>query len=143
MRAPNTRSFAAAGTAVLLLLLGACGSDDTGGAVDSGQASAAPTVEKPPFEVDSEPVATDSVTLPRSYKFEPAAISVTPGTTVTWENKDNFPHNVKLVGVTANSETKDLSIGATTSITFDEAGTFYYQCTLHPSQMKGVVIVEA
>ena len=44
-----------------------------------------------------EPVATSTVDLPPSYKFEPKAISVATGTTVTWTNHDNFTHSVKFL----------------------------------------------
>ncbi|MDP9442435.1 MAG: cupredoxin domain-containing protein [Actinomycetota bacterium] len=39
-------------------------------------------------------------------------------------------------------KTVDLPIGKTASITFDEPGTYLYQCSLHPDQMKGKVVVE-
>jgi len=120
---------------VALVALGGCGGDDGGGgdARSSGSDDAG-------FTVSADPVATDKVTLPRSYKFEPAAASVKAGSTVTWENQDDFPHNVKVFDL---DETVDLPIGKTASITFDEPGTYLYQCTLHPDQMKGKVVVEA
>ena len=138
----RTKTFAAALAVVSLLLLGACGGDDNeSSAAEASSGDTSSSAEKAPFEVEGEPVATDKVTLPRSYKFEPAVITVKPGTTVTWENKDDFPHNVKLMD--DGSDVQDLRIGGTTTITFDEPGTFYYQCTLHPTQMKGKVIVES
>jgi plastocyanin len=119
---------------VTLLALGACGGDgDSASASDSGDGA--------PFKVSGEPVATDKVMLPQSYKFEPAVIQVAPGATVTWENKDNFPHNVKVFG--DEEQTKDLPIGGTVEIAFSDEGTYYYQCTLHPAQMKGKILVES
>jgi plastocyanin len=146
MRRARVRPIAAALAIVALAALGACGGGSGDGdtaATDSQAPDDAYSVgeEDAPFEVSGSPVDTDKVTLPRSYKFDPAVIRVKPGTSVTWENKDDFPHNVKLVG--QNSDTKDLPVGGTASITFDQAGTFYYQCTLHPAQMKGKVIVQA
>jgi plastocyanin len=119
---------------VALFALGACGGDGES-ASTSGAGDGAP------FSVAGEPVATDKVTLPQSYKFEPAVISVAPGATVTWENKDNFPHNVKVFG--DQEQTKDLPIGGTAEIVFAEEGTYYYQCSLHPAQMKGKILVES
>ena len=46
---------------------------------------------------DGAPVATSTVDLPPSYKFEPAAITVKPGTTVTWKNDDHFTHSVQFL----------------------------------------------
>lgn len=135
MTSLRLRALAAALAAVCLLALGGCGGDSNGDGGGGDRASA-----DAPFEVSGEPVATDKVTLPRSYKFDPPVITVAPGTTVTWENKDDFPHNVTLVG--DDADVHDLRVGGTATITFDKAGTFYYRCTLHPTQMKGKVIVE-
>jgi plastocyanin len=44
---------------------------------------------------DASPVATTSVQLPPSYRFEPAVIAVAAGATVTWTNADHFTHNVR------------------------------------------------
>jgi plastocyanin len=128
------RIVAAVLALVSLIALGACGGD-----ADAGSAGGAD--DGAPFKVSGEPVATEKVDLPRSYKFEPAVITVAPGTTVTWENKDDFPHNVKVFG--ENEQTEDLPIGGAAEIEFAEAGTYYYQCTLHPDQMKGKILVEA
>lgn len=118
---------------VALVALGACGGD--------GEDEGSSTGDGVPFSVSGDPVATDKVLLPQSYKFEPEVASIKVGATMTWENKDNFPHNVKVFG--ENGQTKDLPVGGTAEIEFPEGGTFYYQCTLHPDQMKGKVIVEA
>jgi plastocyanin len=83
------------------------------------------------------PVETTEVQLPKSYRFEPAAIAVPVGATVTWTNDDNFTHNVTFEG----SEPATMSPGTSTTRTFDTAGTFAYQCTLHPQDMQGTVEV--
>jgi plastocyanin len=85
----------------------------------------------------AKPVATTEVQLPKSYRFEPVAITVPVGSTVTWTNDDNFTHNVTFEG----SEPMTMSPGASTTRTFDSAGTFPYQCTLHPQDMQGTVEV--
>ena len=86
------------------------------------------------------PVATSEVTLPKSYRFEPEVIQVDQGTTVTWTNQDDFPHTVHLLD--GSDVLKELPIGASASITFDQTGTIDYECSLHPQQMTGSVIVE-
>lgn len=88
----------------------------------------------------AEPVATNQVTLPKSYRFEPEVIRVDAGTTVTWTNEDDFPHNVHLLD--GSDLTEDLPVGESTSITFDQAGEIAYECSLHPQQMQGSVIVD-
>jgi plastocyanin len=93
-----------------------------------------------PAESTEEPVATNRVTLPKSYLFEPAAIRVQAGTTVTWTNEDDFPHNVHLLD--GSDRTEDLPVGESVSIKFEEPGEIDYECSLHPQQMQGTVIVE-
>lgn len=88
--------------------------------------------------LDSEPVATTRVELPKSYRFEPAVIQVEPGATATWENGDNFTHTVRFDD---DSETAELEPGDSYSRKFPDAGTFHYVCTLHPQDMEGEVQV--
>lgn len=90
---------------------------------------------------DAEPVATNEVNLPPSYKFEPAAITVPDGTTVTWTNNDNFTHNVRLVD--DGGEILALPPGESVSHTFTGPGEHRYDCSFHPTDMTGVVIVTA
>ncbi len=92
-----------------------------------------------PFEVPGEPVKTNRVDLPKSYKFEPAVVEVEAGTSITWTNNDNFPHNVHLLD--GSDRTLDLPIGDSGSFTFDESRTIYYECSLHPQQMRGKILV--
>ncbi len=92
-----------------------------------------------PFKVSGTPVRTDRVDLVKTYKFSPTVIEVKAGTTVTWTNHDDFPHNVTLLDGSETSE--DLPIGESATITFDESGEFPYECSLHPQQMQGRVVV--
>jgi plastocyanin len=87
----------------------------------------------------TEPVATNQVELPPSYRFEPAAITVPDGTTVTWTNHDSFTHNVRLLD--DGGEVLALPPGESVSFTFSGPGEHRYDCSLHPNDMSGVVIV--
>ncbi len=87
----------------------------------------------------AEPVATDDVKLPPSYTFEPAAITVPDGTTVTWTNNDNFTHNIRLLD--DGGTVLDLPPGESVSFTFTGPGEHRYDCSFHPTDMSGVVIV--
>ena len=90
-------------------------------------------------QATDEPVATDTVNLPPSYTFEPAAITVPDGTTVTWTNNDNFTHNVRLLD--DGGQVLDLPPGESVSFTFTGAGEHRYDCSFHPNDMSGVVVV--
>ena len=87
------------------------------------------------------PVATDQVDLPRSYKFAPADIIVSTGTTVTWTNNDNFTHSVRLLD--GDGSPLVMKPGDQVTHTFDAVGTFRYDCSFHPKDMKGSVLVRA
>jgi plastocyanin len=87
----------------------------------------------------AEPVRTDRVELPKSYRFEPKAIEVDAGTTVEWVNRDDFPHNVHLLD--GSDRLEPLPVGDRASITFEEPGEIEYECSLHPQQMRGTVLV--
>jgi plastocyanin len=105
--------------ALLAAVLGACG---------GSSASAA------------NATATTHVDLPRSYRFDPSAISIKAGQTVTWTNDDNFTHSVRLI----DQNDKVVGImhpGDHVSYTFTAPGTYHYDCSFHPHDMQGVVVV--
>jgi plastocyanin len=87
----------------------------------------------------AEPVATNQVDLPPSYTFEPAVITVPDGTTVTWTNHDNFTHSVRLLD--DGGQVLDLPPGESVSFTFTGPGEHRYDCSFHPNDMSGVVVV--
>lgn len=125
---------AVAALAVTATLLVGCSS--------SKSSSTAAGTTKAPFTLKDQPVATDRVELPKSYKFEPPVITVKVGTTVTWTNHDDFPHTVQILAG-ADPSTQSLGIGKSVTLTFDRPGTVYYHCSLHPAQMKGEVVVSS
>ncbi len=63
------------------------------------------------------------------------------GTTVTWTNNDNFTHSVRLLG--GADQPLMMKPGESVTHTFNAAGQFQYDCSLHPKDMKGSVLVEA
>jgi plastocyanin len=84
------------------------------------------------------PVATNQVDLPRSYKFLPADVTVPAGTTITWTNNDNFTHSVRLLD---SGEVQMMKPGESVTHTFAAPGLFLYDCSLHPKDMHGSVLV--
>jgi amicyanin len=71
--------------------------------------------------------------------FIPSEITVTPGTTVTWVNKEAMSHTV--VDTNKGFRSKILAKDASFSFTFATAGDYDYLCSIHPN-MKGKVIVK-
>jgi len=74
------------------------------------------------------------------FTFAPQEITVTPGTTVTWTNKDETPHTVSASDKSYVSKAMDTQ--DTFTHTFVSEGDFSYFCTLHPF-MTGTVHVRA
>lgn len=71
--------------------------------------------------------------------FAPAAIEVSPGTTVTWDWVNGY-HNV--VATDGQFDSGEPEQNATFEHTFDTVGTVYYYCEPHRSMgMKGAIIV--
>jgi halocyanin-like protein len=77
------------------------------------------------------------------FQFDPPAISVDAGTTVTWEwTGQGSAHNVVAEDGSFESELTDEE-GNTFEQTFDESGEVRYYCNPHRTMgMKGVVVVE-
>ncbi|MBV9168608.1 MAG: cupredoxin domain-containing protein [Chloroflexi bacterium] len=74
-----------------------------------------------------------------NYEFQPAEITVAPGTTVTWTNAqtDDVHSAVSNDGLW-DSDTLDT--GKSYQYTFSDPGDFGYYCSQHPD-MQGVVHV--
>lgn len=87
---------------------------------------------------DAEPVATTEVLI-EDYAFDPPAIEVSVGDTVTWTNRDDFKHTT--TSEDGPWDSGPLDPGATFSQTFDAAGTFTYFCNIH-NYMEGEVVVK-
>jgi halocyanin-like protein len=76
------------------------------------------------------------------YVFDPPAIRIDTGTTVTWEWTGEAGHSVTHEDGAFESEILE-GEGTTFEYTFDEAGQYRYFCAPHKSLgMKGAVVVE-
>jgi plastocyanin len=83
------------------------------------------------------PVSANAVTI-LNFAFGPQVVTVKPGTTVHWTNRDAEAHTV-----TSNTGAFGSSVlqpGASYSFTFAKPGTYHYHCTIHPF-MTGMVTV--
>ena len=74
-----------------------------------------------------------------NFSFSPQTITIAPGTTVVWTNRDDIPHTV--VSDDKVFKSKVLDTDEKFSFTFDKAGNFPYFCSIHP-KMTGKVIVQ-
>jgi plastocyanin len=73
-----------------------------------------------------------------NFSFGPATLTVAPGTTVTWANRDDIPHTV--VSTDSVFKSKVLDTDEKFSFTFTKAGTYSYFCSIHPKMTANVVV---
>lgn len=82
------------------------------------------------------PPNTAAVTV-SDFAFTPPTSPLAVGGTVTWTWNGAAQHNVTFAS--ANSATQT---GGTYQQTFPTAGSFTYQCTIHPGSMNGTIVVQ-
>ena len=118
------------GCLALALVAAGCGGDDDDNGGGGGGAQ------------QQAPAATSGggyVTM-KDIKFNPSTVDVKVGDTVTWTNDDSVGHDVTGDGF-KSGDAGGLQNGDTFKHKFDTAGTFKYQCTVHPG-MTGEVVVK-
>jgi len=100
-------------------------------ALTFGAGAAAPQKPRKPI--------THTVTIDAS-SFQPSSITIAPGDTVTWTNKDVIPHTAtsSKAGV---FDSGTIAAGKSWTHTFKESGSSPYLCQFHPT-MKGTVGVK-
>ena len=132
------RPFTAVAVAVTLTVA-ACGGDDSSSGSSSTirpaavttavDASTAQPVGQSPAQTVDQPV----VVIARS-RFGTPELRVAVGTTVVFENTDEYAHTVSSAAdspIAFGSE--ELGQGDTFSITFDTPGVYSYYCMIHPT----------
>jgi plastocyanin len=75
-----------------------------------------------------------------SRAYQPPALTIEAGQTVTWTNRGFTPHTVTALG--GEFDSGRLNVGESFKVTFSTPGTFAYKCEIHPS-MRGTVTVLA
>ena len=114
--------------ALTALVLSACSSSGSSTTAPATGGGSAP----PPAASGGGSTVTEA-----NLAFSPTSVTVKVGDTVTFENKDSAPHDVKIDGQDLGNQAP----GATVTWKATKAGTFPFSCTIHPS-MTGQVVVE-
>lgn len=92
----------------------------------------------PAAAADAPTAATHSVAIDGT-SFQPATLTVKVGESVTWTNKDPFPHTVTSTAGAFDSH--EIAPGKSWKYTTTKKGEFAYICLLHPT-MKATLKVE-
>ena len=74
----------------------------------------------------------------RAMKFAPAELTVSRGDVIEWVNLDAFPHTATAAG---SFDSASIATQGTWQYTADQAGSFAYVCTMHPT-MAGTLVVK-
>lgn len=91
------------------------------------------------FAVLSSPAIAADIQIDISkFAFTPKEITVKPGATVVWTNRDATPHTIKAKD--GGFASTGMDTGDRYAHTFTTAGDYTYFCTLHPF-MTGIVHV--
>lgn len=79
----------------------------------------------------------------RSYAFNPAVLTIPAGSSVTWTNQDQAPHNVVTTSGPQTLNGPLLQRGRSWTFTFRVAGTYAYYCSVHPDMRAQIVVTPA
>jgi plastocyanin len=110
------------------------------GRVSPQQAGAEDPQPKPPTpERAAAPKQKTATVKIDQFAFEPATLTVTPGTTVEWTNRDDVPHTV--VDKKVRFKSQALDTDDVYRYTFSDPGNYQYFCSLHP-HMVGEILVK-
>jgi len=128
---------------------GSGGDDPTDSSGDGGQSLDGWFDGVSNYDGGTEKTDSDAVTVEvgvdgnnGTNAFGPAELTVSTGTTVTWEWTGDGRHNVVAEDGSFESDYHS-SEGATFEHTFEETGTYKYACVPHKSMgMKGAIVVE-
>lgn len=125
------RRIARAAVVALVLAAGmACGGSD------STSPAKPPT---PPGTICTP--GNGTVCMTSSNTFDPAAMTIAVGSTVTWINDTGVTHNVTFDTPGAPADIASFKSGAQNA-TFPSKGTFAYHCTIHGKSMSGTITVQ-
>jgi plastocyanin len=75
----------------------------------------------------------------KDFMFQPMALTVKAGATVTWSNKDDEPHTVK--SDTGLFRSGAIDTNESFRFKFDKPGTYHFTCSIHP-RMTGTIVVQ-
>lgn len=116
-------SLAIAALALSVIVVAGCGKKTTVKSTPSTPKSTSPTA------------GAASVRMV-DFAFNPTALTISVGTTVTWTNNGSSVHTVTGSGW----DSGQLQPGQSFKRTFDTAGTYDYHCTNHPSMTASITV---
>jgi plastocyanin len=74
----------------------------------------------------------------KDFMYMPMSLTVKAGTTVTWVNMDDEPHNV--ISDAGLFRSGGFDTDETYSYKFDKPGTYHITCSIHPRMVATIVV---
>jgi len=131
------RRFLLVPLTVAVLVAAGCGddsSDTTSTASNAPATGDAPSTSAPAGKGGAVEIGM------KGLQFEPKDVTVKVGSTVTWKNLEDIPHNV-VAEEGADFESDTFGKDGTYEFKAEKAGSVKYVCTIHPG-MEGTLTVE-
>ncbi len=75
-----------------------------------------------------------------NFTFSPATLTISPGTNVTWTNRDDVPHTVTSAAKPRIFDSGALDTDEQFSHVFSTPGTYEYFCAVHPHMTARIVV---
>jgi plastocyanin len=130
--------------AITLILVAVCGCTQTPATppIQTNPTTPAITTESQTFVTtptqQKTPTVSDNTIRIKSLAFDRENISVHVGSTVRWVNLDSVPHRIVFED---GADSTVLAASQSWSRQVDDAGTYKYSGTIHPT-MQGTVMVD-
>jgi len=87
----------------------------------------------------AEKAAAREVTID-NFTYDPPALTVAPGTKVTWINRDDVPHTVTSTAKPRRFDSGALDTDQRFAHVFTDPGTYEYFCAVHPKMTARVIV---
>jgi plastocyanin len=92
------------------------------------------------------PAKTELTVVAKNTTFDLDSLTAPAGEalTITFRNEDSIPHSFHLFGGSAGDVKTDIKPGPTTDtlhVTLHAPSSYTYQCDVHPTKMKGTLVV--
>ena len=133
---PGLRVGFALGAIIVVVLASGCGSSSATTSSKAAPSTATVTPSTPAVSAKGKMVTVDI----SMFAFHPSKVTVAPGTTVAFTNKDTTEHTATADNGTT-FDTGAIQHDQTKMVTITKAGTYGYHCAFHPF-MTGTIIVK-
>lgn len=122
------------------LLAGAVASALIGGWLSGRARRQSAGAAAPVPQATTAPASAERRVTIDSFAFDPQVLTVSPGTRVTWLNRDDVPHTATSSDSPPQFNSRAIDTDEQFSYMFTQPGTYPYFCAVHPKMTATVVV---